>query len=117
MRKSVLCQLVKGKELDYPVIDEIKFLEKIDLLNSNREGLGHKGIESLITEEKSRCGSCAHFKRLKWHESVVKGGGYQLGGLCPVLQMVLQGENSYILNNDNGIYVMQSFGCIYWKQK
>lgn len=69
---------------------------------------------ALLSAELNRCGSCVNFRRLKWHESVVKGGGWQLGGLCQMLSLALEGENSGI--SSNGVYVMQSFGCMYWKQ-
>lgn len=69
---------------------------------------------ALLSAELNRCGSCEHFRRLKWHESVVKGGGWQLGGLCGTLALALEGENSGI--SSRGVYVMQSFGCRYWKQ-
>lgn len=68
---------------------------------------------ALLSAEPNRCGSCANFRRLKWHESIVKDGGWQLGGLCQTLALALEGENSGISNN--GVYVMQSFGCRYWK--
>lgn len=67
----------------------------------------------MLSCEPDRCGSCEHFRRLKWHDSVVKGGGYQLGGLCQILALALEGENSGI--SPSGVYVMQSFGCRYWK--
>jgi len=85
-----------------------------DILNGKSE----KEIrESLIQEDPQCCGSCKHFKRLKWHTDIVKEGGWQLGGLCKIIQLALEMDNSCIPADNKGLYVMQSFGCRYWKQK
>lgn len=71
----------------------------------------------LIKEDPLCCGSCKHFKRLKWHKDIVKEGGWQLGGLCKIIQLALEADNCCIPPDNKGLYVLQSFGCRYWKDR
>lgn len=82
-----------------------------------RDSSGKEGCNPLLTEEPLCCGSCKHFKRLKWHKDIVKEGGWQLGGLCKIIQLALEGDNSCIPPDNKGLYVLQSFGCRYWKDR
>ncbi len=62
------------------------------------------------------CGNCQHFERMKWYKAIDKDESYQHGGNCVMLARALEVTNSFLWAKEH-LYVMETFGCIFFKEK